>query len=45
MHRIGPFGHANLALKKDMVDVLVPTLNHVKRKHDQVANGPDLRFQ
>lgn len=34
-----------MALKKDMIEVFIPTLDQVKKIHDQITNGPDRRFQ
>jgi hypothetical protein len=42
-----PFGQKNASLKKDLMNVLVPTLDRIKQAHDEItdAKGPERRME
>jgi hypothetical protein len=42
-----PFGRSKGSLKQDLKDVLVPTLDRIKRAHDEItdAKGPERRME
>ncbi|PVF99039.1 hypothetical protein CPB86DRAFT_757302 [Serendipita vermifera] len=39
-----PFGQCTTEVKRDLVSVLVSTLDHIKQVHEEIEMGPDLRF-
>lgn len=42
---LGPFGQCNMAVKKELVETLVSTLNIIRKSHTGLAQNSDLLFQ